>query len=54
MENKCSKLYILSMIACQLSECLDREELEALSLELTTLGYMLETLLTCQRKDRRE
>ena len=44
----CSNLYILSTIACQLSECIDENELEILASELTTLGYMLESILARQ------
>jgi len=46
--NKCANLYLLSSLACQLAECLDREELEILSSDLTALGYMLESLLAHQ------
>lgn len=45
MTNNCSNLYLLSSIACQLSQCLSREELETLSTDLTALGYMIESLL---------
>ena len=48
MKTNCQNLYILSTIACQLAECLDREELEMLSADLTTLGYMIESLLAHQ------
>ena len=48
MKTNCQNLYILSAIACQLAECLDREELEMLSADLTTLGYMIESLLAHQ------
>ncbi len=48
MKNNCQNLYLLSTIACQLAECLDEKELEMLSADLTTLGYMLELLLTHQ------
>ena len=44
----CFNLYFLSTIACQLSECLDEDELEILATELTTLGYMLESILARQ------
>lgn len=46
--NNCKNLYLLSTIACQLSECLSEEELEILATNLTTLGYMLENLLAHQ------
>lgn len=48
MMNNCTNLYFLSTVACQLSECLDRKELETLSADLTALGYMLESLLAHQ------
>lgn len=41
----CTNLYLLSSIACQLAECLDEKELEALSKDLTVMGYMIESLL---------
>ena len=46
MRNNCQNLYLLSTIACQLAKCLDEKELEMLSADLTTLGYMIESLLT--------
>ena len=45
MTNNCSNLYLLSTIACQMAECLDEKELESLAADLTTLGYMIESLL---------
>ena len=42
--NDCSHIYLLSTIACQLSNCLSKDELEALSADLIALGYMLESL----------
>ena len=48
MKNNCTNLYFLSTIACQLTECLDEKELELLSADLTTLGYMIESLLAHQ------
>ena len=48
MKNNCQNLYLLSTIACQLAECLDEKELEMLSANLTTLGYMIEFLLAHQ------
>lgn len=44
----CSNLYFLSTLACQLSECLDEDELSILSANLSTLGDMLESILACQ------
>lgn len=43
--NHCSNLYLLSTLACNLSECLNKEELEILATDLTTLGYMIESLI---------
>lgn len=40
----CTNLYFLSTVACQLSECMDREEIERLAANLLTLGYMLENI----------
>lgn len=37
----CSNLYFLSTLACQLSECLNENELHILSADLSTLGDML-------------
>lgn len=48
MKNNCTNLYLLSTIACQLTECLSEEELEMLSSDLTALGYMIESLLAHQ------
>ncbi|MCI8428428.1 MAG: hypothetical protein HFJ03_13000 [Lachnospira sp.] len=45
MNNNCTNLYLLSTIACQLTECLDEKELELLAAHLTTLGYMIESQL---------
>lgn len=54
MKSKCSNLYVLSTLACQVSECLNEEELRRLSADLTTLGYMIESLLAhqseCEKK----
>ena len=41
MNNNCTNLYLLSTIACQLTECLD----ELLAANLTALGYMIESQL---------
>lgn len=43
--NNCSHLYLLSAIACQLSECLEDKELETLAADLVALGDMLESIL---------
>lgn len=45
MNNNCQNLFILSTIACKLSECLSAKELEALASDLVTLGYMIENTL---------
>lgn len=50
MKSNCQSLYILSTIACQLTECLDEEELEVLSADLKTLGEMLESLIARKAK----
>ena len=42
--NHCSDLYVLSTVACQLSECLSKEELELLAVNLRALGEMLEVI----------
>ena len=41
----CPDLYLLSAVACQLSDCLTPEELAALSADLMTLGDMLASIL---------
>lgn len=48
MKNNCTNLYFLSTIACQLAECLDDKELEALYTDLTALGAMIESLIAHQ------
>ena len=48
MKNNCQNLYFLSTIACQLAECLNEEEMEILSADLTALVYMIESLLAHQ------
>lgn len=48
MKNNCSDLYLLSTIACQLSECLTKEELELLAVSLTALGDILGVILARQ------
>lgn len=42
--NNCSDLYFLSTIACKLSECLTKDEIELLSANLKALGEMLEVI----------
>lgn len=53
--NNCSNLFLLSAIACNLSECLSDEELAVLSADLMTLGDMLASILArraaCNDKD---
>ncbi|MGF0033313.1 hypothetical protein ACQRBN_10135 [Bariatricus sp. SGI.154] len=44
----CSDLYLLSTIACKLSECLTEDELEVLASSLKTLGEMLDVVLARQ------
>lgn len=48
MKNNCTNLYLLSTIACQLAECLDKDELEMLSADLNVLGEMIHSLLAHQ------
>ncbi|MCI8717950.1 MAG: hypothetical protein K1W19_05360 [Lachnospiraceae bacterium] len=45
MINNCSNLYLLSAAACKLGECLEKEELERLSSDLRTLGYLIENMI---------
>lgn len=47
--NNCTDLFILSAIACKLTECLSEDELSVLSANLMALGDMLEVVLA--RKD---
>lgn len=51
----CSNLYVLSTIACSLSDCLDENELAVLSADLMTLGDMLASILArqsaCEEKE---
>ena len=49
----CSNLYLLSTIACHLSECLTEDEIELLSANLKTLGEMLE-LISIQKERCKE
>lgn len=44
----CPDLYILSTLACQLSECLTEEELELLAANLKALGEMLDVVAARQ------
>ena len=45
MINNCSNLYLLSAAACKLGECLEKEELERLTSDLRTLGYLIENMI---------
>ena len=47
----CSNLYLLSTIACQLSECLTEKEIELLAANLKALGEMLEVISVQQQMD---
>lgn len=47
--NNCSNLFFLSTIACQLSECLSEDELNALAADLVVLGDMLVNLVSHQQ-----
>lgn len=51
MKNNCSHLYLLSALVCQLTECFNEQELETLSADLTTLGYMIESTLSHRCRD---
>lgn len=48
--NKCSNLYLLSAIACQLAECISEDELNTLSADLTVLADMLNAILARKSK----
>lgn len=41
----CTSLYFLSTIACQIFECMEKEEIEILASDLLLLSDMLERLL---------
>lgn len=41
----CSNLYLLSTIACKLSECLSEDELAVLSADLMVLADMIASIL---------
>ena len=45
MNNCCSNLYLLSTVACQLSECMSKEDLAQLSADLVVLSDMLANIL---------
>ena len=45
----CSDLFLLTAIACNLSQCLEEKELALLSANLVTLGDLLASMLA--RKD---
>lgn len=42
----CCNLYLMSTLACQLTECMSEAEIAALAADLATLGCMLTTILT--------
>lgn len=42
--NNCTNLYLLSTIACKLSQCLNTEELNILAADLQVLGDMLSSI----------
>lgn len=48
MNNGSVNLFILSAIACKLSECLNENELNVLSANLSALGDMLEVIIAQQ------
>ncbi len=43
--NNCSNLYLLSTVACQISECLTKKQLEELAADLEVLSDMLANIL---------
>ncbi|MCI8668111.1 MAG: hypothetical protein HFI34_01110 [Lachnospiraceae bacterium] len=43
--NDCSNLYLLSLVACQLSECLSEQQLEELASNLQVLSDLLTNIL---------
>ena len=43
--NTCTNLYFLSTIACQLSECLDEDDLAVLAADLVVLSDMLANII---------
>lgn len=47
MQN-CTNLYLLSTVACKLSECLSEEELNRLSSDLVVLSDMLANIIAYQ------
>ncbi len=47
----CPDLFLLSAIACQLSQTLSTSELEILAASLTALGDMLAVILSRQDKN---
>lgn len=53
--NHCTNLYLLSTIACQLSECMDKDDLAILAADLVVLSDMLANILarqaTCQEEN---
>lgn len=46
--NNCTNLYLLSTIACQLSECLDQDDLAILAADLVVLSDMLANIIARQ------
>lgn len=46
--NKCTNLYFLSTVACQLARCLSEDEVSLLSADLVVLSDMLANLQTRQ------
>lgn len=43
--NGCSNLFVLSSIACQLSECLSEEELTVFAADILALSDMISSIL---------
>lgn len=49
--NGCPDLFLLSVIACKLSECLSENELSVVAASLTALGDMLAVIAARQDTD---
>lgn len=44
----CTNLYLLSTVACKLSECISEEELNKLSSDLVVLSDMIQNIIAHQ------
>ena len=52
--NACTNLYFLSTIACQLSKCLDTDDLSILAADLVVLSDMLANIVVRQENCLKE